>query len=222
MFGRQATLPVQLSYLTEKTWNADMTADEYELLDSCYSAHQIEVFVAMLDMRKDLHTCIATNINKVQKTYKKGYDECNNTSFKVSVGNQVLLKNKRNQARKGGKMEISFFKDVYIVTKVHDNGNVNVCNSKTGLILEKTFPPDFIKKYLEPISTHMMVGPECHSDDFAPEAGSTPMCSSYPHEPKPVSSKEPIKPLLNITAIADGEYNCGITASFFPLKRGIT
>ena len=172
-----------------------------------------------------MHTKVAANIKKAQKHYKKGYDERNNTSFVVKIGDQVLLRNKKNAARQGGKMESKFFKDVYIVVRVHENGNVNVKNSKSGVELAKTFPPDQIKKYLEPISTHMLTGPDCHAEDFVPDRGCTPVSVPYPNEakayddkpsteppmphpdePRSVSKKLPTEPLLNSTAINEGKY----------------
>ena len=62
----------------------------------------------MLEMQKKLHENALANIQKSQSNQKQQYEAKHNTRTKLKVGDKVLVESKKNEGRKGGKLEIKF------------------------------------------------------------------------------------------------------------------
>ena len=54
------------------------------------------------------HSNALANIEKAQEHQKKHYDAKHNTNTKLKVGDKVLVKNMKNEGRKGGKLDQLF------------------------------------------------------------------------------------------------------------------
>ena len=96
MYGREAHLSIDISL------QAVSEAHENKEIDL---ETKVEL---MLEMQKKLHENALANIQKAQSNQKQQYDVKPNTRTKLKVGDKVLVESKKNEGRKGGKLEIKF------------------------------------------------------------------------------------------------------------------
>ena len=61
-----------------------------------------------------MHDKACANIKKAQANQKRQYDAKHNTNTHLKVGDKVLVENKRNDGRKGGKLDVRFPGGPYI------------------------------------------------------------------------------------------------------------
>ena len=62
----------------------------------------------MAELRAKLHSNALANIEKAKERQKKHYDAKHNTNTKLKVGDKVLVKDMKNEGRKGGKLDQLF------------------------------------------------------------------------------------------------------------------
>lgn len=105
MYGREARLPIDI------TLQASSESQEEQEVD-------LETKVErMLEMQKKLHENALANIQRAQANQKQQYDAKHNTCTKLKVGDMVLVECKKNNGRKGGKLEINFKGGPYTIAE---------------------------------------------------------------------------------------------------------
>ena len=92
MHGRKAHLPIQLTQTT-----SELDEDDFEAKVK-----------RMAELRVKVLSNALANIEKAQERQKKHYDAKHNTNTKLKVGDKVLVKDMKNEGRKGGKLEQLF------------------------------------------------------------------------------------------------------------------
>lgn len=93
MYGREARLPIDLR-------RAETEIDDNDDFDLKVKH--------MLELRAKMHSNALANISKAQEQQKKQFDAKHNTNTSLKVGDKVLLKDMKNEGRKGGKLKTLF------------------------------------------------------------------------------------------------------------------
>ena len=101
MYGREARLPIDLTHVPP-----DVAPDKLDFETKIQK---------MLELQKELHDKVRSNIEKAQAHQKRQYDAKHNTNTKVNVGDKVLVQAMKNQGQKGGKLEPLFPGGPYVI-----------------------------------------------------------------------------------------------------------
>ena len=123
MYGREARLPIDLT-------RVDVKVPEETDFDT-----QVQ---KILDFQKEVHDEARSNIEKAQERQKRQYDAKHNSKTHVKVGDKVLVKNMKNESRKGGKLEPQFPGGPYTIAEDLGKGryrlqDANSKNLKTAI-----------------------------------------------------------------------------------------
>ena len=122
MYGREARLPIDI------TLQASGGSQEEEEVD-------LETKVErMLAMQKKLHENALANIQKAQADHKRQYDAKHNTHTKLKVGDVVLVDCKKNDGRKGGKLEINFKGGPYTIAEDVGKGRFHLKDAQGNIL----------------------------------------------------------------------------------------
>ena len=100
MYGRETRLPIEVATKQKSCSSSDESMQSTVLFE--------EKIQQLLDIRKQVHDKALANIKKAQDNQKRYYDAKHNTNTHLKVGNKVLVENKRNDGRKGGKLDKRF------------------------------------------------------------------------------------------------------------------
>ena len=119
MYGREARLPIDISL--------QATREDHD--------NDLETKVErMLEMQKKLHENALANIEKAQSNQKQQYDAKHNTRTKLKVGDNVLVESKKNEGRKGGKLEIKFKGGPYTIAKDVGKGRFRLRDAQGNML----------------------------------------------------------------------------------------
>ena len=88
----------------------------------------------MLEVQKKLHENALANIQKAQSDQKQQYDAKHNTHTKLKIGDMVLVESKKNDGRKGGKLEINFKGGPYTIAEDVGKGLFRLKDAKGKLL----------------------------------------------------------------------------------------
>ena len=103
MYGREAHLPIHITLQTNSEAHPEQELD---------LATRVE---RMLEIQKKLH--VHANIQKALSNQKRQYDAKHSTHTKLKIGDKVLIESKKNEGRKGGKLEITFNGALYTIAE---------------------------------------------------------------------------------------------------------
>lgn len=110
---------------------------------------QVELLV---NIKRSYATLAKQNITKAQRRQKDTYDKRHNTgSTRLDLKDKVLLKNSKNEGRKGGKMDIKWT-GPYTISECLGKGRFRLQN-KHGVALKQTIHASRLKRYCQPWST---------------------------------------------------------------------
>ena len=114
MYGREAVLPLQLQ-------NAECKdgSDLYFSMTGIESKAQ-EYAANLEEVRAEVFTEVTSNIQNAQAKQKLYYD-CKHARTGFQLGDHVLLRNMRNLARKGGKLDKEW-SGPYAIDELCDKG----------------------------------------------------------------------------------------------------
>ncbi|PFX30308.1 Retrovirus-related Pol polyprotein [Stylophora pistillata] len=112
MFDRAPVLPIEMEIRSKPSSADSLTFDKSEDEPSDFD----EKVRLMMSMRNQVKAQAIQNIEKAQERQKKSYD-AKHQPLKFKEGDTVLLKNIRNEARKGGKLERAW-SGPYTISKV--------------------------------------------------------------------------------------------------------
>ena len=99
--------------------------------------------------RAKLYKTMMTKIKASQERMVKYHQRRNSAKGQeFKVGDQVLLRNKKRDDRKGGKMETTWSKDVYEVIAVRGRSTYKLKNIVSSIYLQKTVNGVHLKKYV--------------------------------------------------------------------------
>ena len=118
MYGREARLPIQLTQAT-----SELDEDDFEAKVK-----------SMAELRAKVHSNALANIEKAQERQKKHYDAKHNTNTKLKVGDKVLVKDMKNEGRKGGKLEQLFPGGPYTIAEDLGKGRYRLKDGKGDLM----------------------------------------------------------------------------------------
>ena len=122
MYGREARLPIDV------TLQASSESQQEQEID-------LETKVErMLEVQKKLHENALANIQKAQSDQKQQYDAKHNTHTKLKIGDMVLVESKKNDGRKGGKLEINFKGGPYTIAEDVGKGLFRLKDAKGKLL----------------------------------------------------------------------------------------
>ncbi|KAK3869733.1 hypothetical protein Pcinc_015605 [Petrolisthes cinctipes] len=145
MYGRQPTLPVDVSNLLDSD---DTTDDNSNFIneDNSNSDEEIwefnedevmKVMEGMVKIKEKAHDAAHNNIKLAQATQKQQYDKRQGlTGSSLAEGQQVLLKDMYRKDRKGGKTALPF-KGPYVIIKIYDNQVCTLKNEKGEILKMK-------------------------------------------------------------------------------------
>ena len=106
----------------------------------------------MMNIRDQLKAQAMQNIDKAQEWQKKLYN-AKHQPLRFKEGDTVLLRNLRNEARKGGKLERAWSSS-YTISKVLPNGLYRLLN-EDGTELKTSFNSSRLKVYHHPVQSHL-------------------------------------------------------------------
>ena len=138
MYGREACLPIELATEVNSSDSSDESMESFE--------EKIQQF---LDIRKQVHDKARANIKKAQDNQKRQYDAKHNTNTHLKVGDKVLVENKRNDGRKGGKLDVRFPGGPYEITEDLGKGRFRLRGSD-GLIRKQVVNNHRLKTWRDP------------------------------------------------------------------------
>jgi len=117
MFGRAPVLPIEMAI---KSKPSSTDSDSLSGTDEDASSDFDEKVRIMMHVRDQVKAQAMQNINKAQERQKKSYD-AKHQPLKFKEGDVVLLRNMRNEARKGGKLQQPW-SGPYTISKVLPKG----------------------------------------------------------------------------------------------------
>ena len=133
MYGREARLPIELTRVT-----SELEEDDFETKVK-----------RMAELRAKVHSNALANIEKAQERQKKHYDAKHNTNTKLKVGDMVLVKDMKNEGRKGGKLNQLFPGGPYTITEDLGKGRYRLKDEK-GELLKTAINCHRLKLWLDP------------------------------------------------------------------------
>ena len=115
MFGREPMLPIEL----------EIRSKPESLTNNCDATSFQEKVNVMKDVRERVKEQAMENIFKAQDRQKRSYDR-KHQPLLFKVGDSVLLRNMRNDARKGGKLE-RIWSGPYTISQILHNSIYFTC-----------------------------------------------------------------------------------------------
>ena len=123
----------------------------------------------MLEMQKKLHENALANIQKAQADQKQQYDAKHNTCTKLKVSDVVLVECKKNDGRKGGKLEINFKGGPYTIAEDVGKGRLRLKDAQGNALktainchrLKIWHDPKEAKLNQQSVSTSVMCASSC-------------------------------------------------------------
>lgn len=97
MYGREALLPIDVSGI-------DVSGKQADIGDGDFEAK----LKGLQELREKVHANVLANVSKAQQRQKKLYDAKHNTGINLKIGDEVLVKDMKNEGRKGGKLKCLF------------------------------------------------------------------------------------------------------------------
>ena len=143
--------PFFLFYNREPRLPLDLQLREsYEHTEIPKTQKQLEHDVELLVTLKESYSKIAKqNIERAQQRQKDDYDRRHNTSSSTfHVNDHVLLKNCKNDSRKGGKLDAKW-NGPYVISQCLAKGRFILTND-TGLCLKQAIHASSLKRYYKP------------------------------------------------------------------------
>lgn len=135
VFGHEPRLPSDISNTQEEaSGSRSMTSEEFN-----------NHLIAKDQARRNLHQRMLVKIKESQERMKK-YHRKRNAAPEFSVGDQVLLRNKKRDDRKGNKLETTWSSAVYTVDIVKGRNTYYISNN--GKRLRKLVNSCHLKKYI--------------------------------------------------------------------------
>ena len=134
VFGHESLLPLDAAHATV-TDSQNMTSDEF----AAYLAVKNEA-------RKRIHNNMMKKIKENQERMRI-YHRKRNVPPEYSVGDKVLLRNKKRDDRKGNKLETTWCSTVYRVDVVRGRNTYHISNN--GIRLKRMVDACHLKKYNE-------------------------------------------------------------------------
>ena len=95
-----------------------------------------------------MHDKARANIKKAQDNQKRQYDTKHNTNTHLKVGDKVLVENKQNDGRKGGKLDVRFPGGPYQIIEDLSKGRFHLWGSD-GLIRNQVVNNHCLKRSLK-------------------------------------------------------------------------
>ena len=142
MFGRAPVLPIEIEIKSKPSSDGDQAEEVAPDFD--------EKVRLMMNIREQVKEQAMINIDKAQGRQKKNYD-AKHQPLCFKEGDTVLLKNMRNEARKGGKQEKSW-SGPYTVSSVQPKGLYKLQNEH-GDELKTSFNSTRLKAYFHPVQS---------------------------------------------------------------------
>ena len=133
MYGREARLPIDLTRVT-----SELNEDNFEAKVKC-----------MAELRAKLHSNALANIEKAQERQKKHYDAKHNTNTKLRIGDKVLVKDMKNEGRKGGKLNRVFPGGPYMNAEELGKGRYRL-KGEDGVLMKTAINCHRLKLWLDP------------------------------------------------------------------------
>ena len=145
MFGRAPVLPIEMAI---KSKPSSTDSDSLSGTDEDASSDFDEKVRIMMNVRNQVKAKAMQNINKAQERQKKSYD-AKHQPLKFKEGDVVLLRNMRNEARKGGKLQQPW-SGPYTISKVLPKGLYRLRN-QDGTELKTSYNSSRLKVYYQPV-----------------------------------------------------------------------
>ena len=146
MFGRAPVLPIEMG-IRSKPSNTNSLSDKDGDAPSDFN----EKVRVMMNIRDHVKAQTMQNIDKAQERQKKSYD-AKHQPLRFKEGDTVLLRNLRNEARKGGKPERAW-SGPYAISKVLPKGLYKLLNDG-GIELKASYNSSRLKVYYHPVESH--------------------------------------------------------------------
>ena len=147
MFGRAPVLPIEMAIKSKpSSTDSDSLSGTAEDAPSDFD----EKVRFMMHVRDQVKAQAMQNINKAQERQKKSYD-AKHQPLKFSEGDSVLLRNMRNEARKGGKLERAW-SGPYTINRVLPKGLYRLRN-EDGTELKTSYNSSRLKVYHPPVKS---------------------------------------------------------------------
>ena len=140
MFGRASVLPIEMEIRSKPSSTNSLS----EIDGDAPSPFNEKVRVMMKAQAMQ-------NIDKAQERQKKSHDAKHQT-LRFKEGDTVLLRNLRNEVRKGGKLERAW-SGPYTISKVLPKGFYKLLN-EDGTELKTSFNSSRLKVYYHPVQSH--------------------------------------------------------------------
>ena len=178
MTTRQMRLPIDAGSRSEGEQQADFDDEEYEkIVEAEQDEFQEGVFTAALEIKEGLNQKAETISRKARKMTEINYRKKHNQipTVELKVGDKVYRKNKRNEARAGGKQDTVWHKTVYQVVSINSrNGLFTLKDLKKGKVFAQQLPAEHLKLQIDrpshlKRSTEISDGEECSDSDWQDE-----------------------------------------------------
>ena len=136
MYKREAKLPIELA-IPSRPEEGESTTHELSL---------DEKIEHMTKLKKETKSKASSNIEKAQERQKKNYDK-KHKPVEFEVGDKVLLRNSRDDARKGGKLQAPWGKGTYTIAECLPK-NLYRLKNEQGNELSKKYNSARLKPYV--------------------------------------------------------------------------
>lgn len=123
---------------------ASLVKPESVVCDETSVAEKVE---KMLEIRRKLHENALGNIRKAQKCQVRQYDAKHNIDSKLKIGDKVLVKEMKNEGRKGGKLQCQFVGSPYTLAEDLGKGHYHIKNP-AGNVLQTAISCHRLKLWL--------------------------------------------------------------------------
>ena len=174
MFGRAPVLPIEME-IQSRPSSADLSADQVEGVTPDF-----EKVAIMMDIHDKVKAQAMLNIEKAQDRQKKAYD-AKHQSLRFKEGDAVMLKNMKNEARKGGKLEQAW-SGTYTVSRVLPKGVYKLRNDD-GTELKTSYNSTRVKVYFQPFQSQIKRNPSPEKPSEPISVSRLPTCDqSAPQE----------------------------------------
>ena len=156
MFGRKYVYPHEKTHTIpigpDGKQDTLMTVRETNrLIDLHTEEHIMHHMTTMEGARAEIYKKAEKNILAAQKRQKRNFDRRHCGGLTLSVGEKCWVLNKKNDDRKGGKLETRWLGPYEVYDVDYNKSLYIVKDLKTGKVRKRKVPVNQIKKYLEKI-----------------------------------------------------------------------